>query len=247
MTPAYPQTAQLAMAEWATELGCPSQVLATAGTTVIRHGPAFGSQRVAFAFAPTTISACVITVPADWYAAARAALTPLPPSQTFDARHLSRLFSRAVERVVGPAWQGHVDTDCFAPVDPRGARPLLAADRADLAALTNACDPCEWEASTVDPDRPPVFGCRADNRLVTAGTLTPWRGRFWHVGIVTHPGYRGQGYGRALVSAMTRYGLDHGWLLHYQTLLANAPSVAIARSLGYRQHAQTLAIRLSSP
>ena len=41
-----------------------------------------------------------------------------------------------------------------------------------------------------------------------------------------------------------RHGLDQGWLLHYQTLLANVPSVAVARSLGYQQHANTLAIRL---
>jgi GNAT superfamily N-acetyltransferase len=168
------------------------------------------------------------------------------PHDTLDPRRLTGVFGPAADRVVGPAWQGHVDADGFAPADPRGARPLLAADRADLAALATACDPREWEAGTVDPDRPPVFGCVAGARLVAAGTLAPWRDRFWHVGIVTHPGYRGRGYGRAVVSAMTRYGLGHGWLLHYQTLLANAPPVAIARSLGYRQHAQTLAIRLTA-
>jgi GNAT superfamily N-acetyltransferase len=85
----------------------------------------------------------------------------------------------------------------------------------------------------------------ADGRLVAAGTLAPWREGFWHVGIVTHPGYRGRGYGRAVVSAISRYGFGRGCLLHYQTLLANAPSVAIARLLGYRQHARTLAIRLT--
>jgi RimJ/RimL family protein N-acetyltransferase len=237
---------QAAIAAWAAELGCAPEVLAVARTTVIGHGPAFGDGRVAFALAATTTDACVVTVPADWQDAARAALAPLPPTEAFDARRLAAVFGPAADRVVGPAWQGHVDAGGFAPVDPRGAWPLLAADRADLSALAMACDAHEWEASTVDPDRPPVFGCVADGRLVAAGTLAPWRDRFWHVGIVTHPGYRGRGYGRAVVSAMTRYGLDHGWLLHYQTLLANAPSVAIARSLGYRQHAQTLAIRLTA-
>jgi GNAT superfamily N-acetyltransferase len=237
---------QAAMAAWAAELGCAPQTLAAARTTVIRHGQSFGDERVAFALAVTTTNACVVTVPADWHDAARAALAPLPPSEAFDARRLAGVFGPAADRVVGPAWQGHVDASGFAPVDPRGARPLLAADRADLGALATACDAREWEASTVDPDRPPVFGCVADGRLVAAGTLASWRDRFWHVGIVTHPGYRGRGYGRAVVSAMTRYGLDHGWRLHYQTLLANAASVAIARSLGYQQHAQTLAIRITA-
>jgi GNAT superfamily N-acetyltransferase len=245
MTPTGFRTEQAAMAAWAAEFGCAPQILGVALTTVIGHGAAFAGRRVAFALAPTTTSGCVVTVPADWCDAARAALVPLPPSQAFEARRLAGVFGRAAERVVGPAWQGHLDADSFVPVDQRGTRPLLAADRTDLAALAAACDAGEWEASTVDLDRPPVFGCMADDRLVAAGTLTPWRDRFWHVGIVTHPGYRGRGYGRAVVSAMTRYALGRGWLLHYQTLLANAPSVAIARSLGYRQHAQTLAIRLT--
>jgi len=235
---------QAAMAAWAAELDldCAPDVLATAKTTVIRHGAAFAGKRVAFALATTTT--CVVTVPADWRDAAREALAPLRPTEAFDARRLAGVFGPAAQRVVGPAWQGHLDADGFAPVDPRGTRPLAAADREDLDVLAAACDTREWEASAVNLDQAPVFGCVAGDRLVAAGTLTPWRDRFWHVGIITHPGYRGRGYGRAVVSAMTRYGLDHGWLLHYQTLLANVPSVAVARSLGYQQHAQTLAIRL---
>jgi GNAT superfamily N-acetyltransferase len=237
---------QAAMTAWAAELGCTPQALAAERTTVIHHGLAFDDERVAFALAPTTINACIITVPADWHSAALTALSPLRPTEAFDARRLAQVFGAAADRVVGPAWQGHVDADGFAQVDLRGTRLLLTADRADLAALATACDAHEWEASTVDPDRPPVFGYWADGRLVAAGTLAPWRDRFWHVGIVTHPAYRGRGHGQAVVSAMTRYGLDHGWLLHYQTLLANAPSRAVARSLGYQQHAQTLAIRLTA-
>jgi predicted GNAT family acetyltransferase len=90
-----------------------------------------------------------------------------------------------------------------------------------------------------------VFGCLVGGSLVAAGTLAQWRERFWNVGILTHPGHRGRGYGRAVVSAMTRHGLGQGWLLHYQTLLANIPSVAVARSLGYREHARTIAVRLT--
>jgi GNAT superfamily N-acetyltransferase len=92
-----------------------------------------------------------------------------------------------------------------------------------------------------------VFGCFAAGTLVAAGTLAPWRDRLWSVGIITHPHHRGRGHGRAVVSAMSRHGLQQGWLLRYQSLLANAPSLSIARSLGYQQHARTLAIRLTPP
>jgi len=232
-----------ALAAWAAELGSTARVLQSPGTTVVRHGPAFVGQRVAFALATET--ACVVTVPDDWYAPAEAALGHLGAAEAFDPTRLAGLFGPAAQRMVGPAWQGDVDAGGFAPADPRGTRPLSNTDRAALDALAAACPPGEWEASSIDPERPPVFGRLVGGALVAAGTLAPWRERFWNVGIVTHPEHRGRGHGRAVVSAMTRHGLDQGWLLHYQTLLANVPSVAVARSLGYRRHARTLAIRLT--
>jgi predicted GNAT family acetyltransferase len=63
---------------------------------------------------------------------------------------------------------------------------------------------------------------------------------------VTHPAFRGNGYGRAVVSAMTRAALDEGAIPHYQTLASNTASRAIARSLGFTEYAQTLAVRLKA-
>ena len=53
--------------------------------------------------------------------------------------------------------------------------------------------------------------------------------RLLHVGIVTHPAFRGRGYGTAVVSAMTADGLADGRVVQYRTLQANLPSVAVAR------------------
>jgi hypothetical protein len=38
--------------------------------------------------------------------------------------------------------------------------------------------------------------------------------------------------------------LNSGLVPWYQTLVANTPSVAIARALGFTQYAETLAVRL---
>ena len=67
-----------------------------------------------------------------------------------------------------------------------------------------------------------------------------------HIGVVTHPAYRGRGYGRAAVSAATARGLEAGFIVLYQTLLANAPSVALATELGYQPYATHLAVQLTS-
>jgi RimJ/RimL family protein N-acetyltransferase len=75
--------------------------------------------------------------------------------------------------------------------------------------------------------------------------LKPWGERLLHVGILTHPAYRGRGYGTAVVSAMTTYGLTAGALVQYRALAANVASVAIAQALGFGRFGQTLAVRLT--
>jgi predicted GNAT family acetyltransferase len=92
-----------------------------------------------------------------------------------------------------------------------------------------------------------VFGCFAGGALAAAGMLEPWGARLLHVGIATHPGHRGRGYGKAVVSAMTAHGLATGRVVQYRTLLANLPSVGIARALGFQRFALTLAVRLHPP
>jgi predicted GNAT family acetyltransferase len=67
-----------------------------------------------------------------------------------------------------------------------------------------------------------------------------------HIGVVTHPAYRRRGYGRVVVSAATAEGLTAGFVVLYQTLLGNAPSVALATGLGYQRYATHLAVQLTS-
>jgi RimJ/RimL family protein N-acetyltransferase len=120
-------------------------------------------------------------------------------------------------------------------------------DLPELQRLAAACDRTAWEHSGIDPARPPVFGCFAGDRLAAAGMLERWGDRLLHVGIVTHPDYRGRGYGKAVVSAMTAHGLATGGVLQYRTLQANLPSVGIAQALGFQRFARTLAVRLIPP
>jgi GNAT superfamily N-acetyltransferase len=124
-----------------------------------------------------------------------------------------------------------------------GVRLLGEADRSALDALRLAAGPTAWEHSAVDPDRPPVFGRFAGGALVAAATLEDAGEPVSSVGVLTHPGHRGRGHGRAVAAAATRAALDAGSVAHYQTLDANAPSVAIARALGFGRDATTLAVR----
>ena len=82
--------------------------------------------------------------------------------------------------------------------------------------------------------------------MVAAARYRPAWGEAATIGVVTHPAYREHGYERAVVSATTGQALEAGFIVLYQTLLANASSVALATVLGYQPYAIHLAVRLIS-
>jgi len=119
-------------------------------------------------------------------------------------------------------------------------------DQAALQQLADACEVDAWEHAGIAFDEPHVFGCFVDDHVVAAARYRPAWEQTAPIGVVTHPAYRGRGYGRAVVSAATAQGLEAGFIVLYQTLLANAPSVALATGLGYQPYATHLAVRLAS-
>jgi GNAT superfamily N-acetyltransferase len=233
------------VAFWAAHLGCSEVQLAQPSTAVVRNGPDLASFRGATVmFRPP---ACVLAVPADWYAPVASRIGRRPPAEAFDVMLLHQVFGTAVDQVIGPAWLGYADSSDFRPAPMRGTRLLTDQDLPELQQLAAACGPTAWDHSGIDPTRPPVFGCFAGDRLAAAGMLERWGDQLLHVGIVTHPDYRGRGYGKAVVSAMSAHGLATGGVMHYRTLQANLPSVGIARALGFQRFALTLAVRLTPP
>jgi RimJ/RimL family protein N-acetyltransferase len=234
---------RVVVAFWASHLGCSEAQLDQPTTSVVRNGPDLASYRGATVlFRPP---ACVVAVPADWYQPVATRVGPRPPAEVFDAALLRQVFGDAVDRVIGPAWLGYADASDFRPAPTLGTRLLTDQDLPQLQRLAAACGPTAWEHGGIDPAGPLLFGCFVGGVLVAAGTLKPWGDRLLHVGIVTHPGYRGRGYAKAVVSAMTAEGLARGGLLQYRTLEANRSSAAIARALGFQHFARTLAVRLS--
>ena len=230
------------VAFWAANLGCRDAQLVQPGTTVVRNGPDLADYRGATVFYRPP--ACVVAVPEDWYPAAVGRLGRRPAAAVFDIGLLEQVFGSAVDRVIGPAWLGYADASDFRPAPTLEARLLTGEDLPALRQLAATAGPTEWAHSGIDPARPPVFGCYADKILAAAGMLEPWGDRLLHVGILTHPAYRGRGFGKAVVSAMATHGVAAGSVVQYRTLTGNLASVAIARSLGFQHFGQTLAVRL---
>jgi predicted GNAT family acetyltransferase len=100
--------------------------------------------------------------------------------------------------------------------------------------------------SAIQLDHVPIFAVERAGELLAAASAPDDGSGVASVGVITHPAWRGRGYGAAVVSALTADRLAAGVILHYQTLRANTASVAIASALGYHDLATALGIRLQA-
>lgn len=229
-------------AYWAGFFGCTPEQLTAAGTHVVPHA---GLEDYAGAYLFRRGEACIVSVPAPLLATVTAQLAGLPAAASFDVARLRHVFGDAIDRIVGPAWQGYTWAGNFRPVAHPGARRLTGDDESALRALAAACGEQDWAHSGIGRPDQVVFGAFLGDMLVAAGMGEPRGAILLHIGIVTHPDYRGHGYGRGVVSVIAAYGFEVGLVPWYQTLAANSPSIALARSLGFSRYAETLAVRLS--
>jgi len=194
-------------------------------------------------FALKRNASCIISVPPARFAAVAALCDGQAPEATFDPDVLQQIFASQHSTVVGPAWLGYADRTDLHGVDDRGTLLLTRRDAAPLRVLQAACSAADWEHSGIDPAHDLLFGCFHGPLLVAAGTCLRSSDRVLDIGVVTHPAYRGQGYGLAVVSAMTAYGLACKHIMRYRTLQANLPSVRTARTLGYQEYGLTIAVK----
>jgi GNAT superfamily N-acetyltransferase len=237
-----PHTRESITRQVAQQLGCQPADVVTPGVRVVSHGAWLADYRGVYAWVMG--AAAIVSVPSDWVATVGQAALPDTPEDALDAAFWHTVLGPVVERIVGPAYQSYVDTAAFQPAPDVGARLLGVADRPALERLAAACDPVEWEHSAITAEQTPIFGLERTGALVAAAAYKEKGPGVVTVGVITHPAFRRAGYGRAAVSALTAYGLEQGVVCHYQTLRANAGSLAIARALGYQDLASTMAIRL---
>jgi len=156
---------------------------------------------------------------------------------------LAELFAARTERVIGPAYQGFLDPDQFRPHLCPGTGLLPTQERL-LDELRAACKAEEWLHAGIEPERPePCFGYYLDHKLIAVAQNAFWSDSAVSPGLIVHPGYRGRGYGKAVLTAAASDALQSGHLVLYQTLLSNASAVRAAEALGFTQFATHLAIR----
>src|SRR5262245_38512042 len=165
-------------------------------------------------------------------------------ADVLDIERFRRLIDYPVDQIIGPAFIGYTDQTMFCPFSAEGTRLLGSKDLSSLESLRAACNTLEWKHGGIQLGGQPVIGAFHGERLVSVSGYEIWGDSIAHIGVVSHPHYRGKGYGKAAVSRLTEEALNRGLVPQYRTLDANKSFMAIATRLGFERYATTLAIRL---
>jgi RimJ/RimL family protein N-acetyltransferase len=226
---------------WAAFFGVEPALLADPGTTIVPHA-GLGDYHGLFCLRRR--DTLLISVPAERLEHDRVALAGCSATLLDDPPSLQAWIDEPVERLVGPAFVGYADAASFQPRSLQHLRRLTDADRQRFERFRRSCAAIEWEHGGSDLDAQPVVGCIVDDEIVAAAGFELWGARIAHIAVVTHPAYRGHGYGGAVVSGAAALALERSLIPQYRTLLSNTPSIAIAAALGFVGYGVSLAARL---
>ena len=231
------ETIAVLNAFWAAETSCVDGDFDTDGIRIIQR-PAMDGSEYAQAFRRN--QRLQITCSASLVSALDEATRGQPLEVVFDPGFLQRALGGRADRFIGPAYLGYLDVIDSAGDDPR-TRLLTVDDDGALDDLRGSVSGQDWEYSGLESGQP-IVGHFAGGALVSAAGYEVWGGQVAHIGVVTRPGARGAGYGRACVGAIARQAIGRGLVAQYRTLYANAGAMAIARALGFHDYAATIYI-----
>lgn len=218
---------------WAGHFGCPPEGWFEEPYRIVLHGGELTGYPGVFGLFRN--GRAIISVPAG-----RADLAGiLSPGNSGSPMALATTLTSPATTTIGPAFTGYATS---IPDSPRTARALTPEDSSALEVLEESCLPIEWEHGGSEAGQP-LSGVFAGGRLAALAGYEVWGGTIAHIAIVTHPDFRGQGFGRAAVAHLAHRALAAGLLPQYRTLEANGASIGIATALGFRLYATSMAVR----
>jgi predicted GNAT family acetyltransferase len=164
----------------------------------------------------------------------------LTPQTEIDGRALACRLAAAQLKLHG------ADHLFYLPVEEQSAvrservasatRQLHRADADAFAVFSAEASEEDLDAAFVELDHWLVFGTFVDDRLACVASMYPWRDtHLADLGVLTLPAYRGGGFAKATVRALSAAVLDRGYEPQYRCQLDNAPSIGLARSAGFER------------
>ena len=234
------------------DLGCAVDALRSPGTTTVTAQPKklpwldkpVGAIRSDFVRIFRCGYTSILRVNPEPTPEVQRALAALPGNTAIKTEHFLAIPELSVRPYI-PDSIFYLDPQRFHAVPNQDIRPLNGDDRAVMDNLHSAIDPKQrW---FVDLHHPFVVGCFVDEQLVAVASHFLFDDhRIAEAGVLTHPTCRRRGYGKAVVSAAVRWGLDRDWVIKWSTCDSNMASVRLTESLGFVRFAQETDLRISA-
>lgn len=118
----------------------------------------------------------------------------------------------------------------------RTVRQLTTADKTTFAEFCAVSSEDDLDAAYVELDHWLVFGAFEGDRLVCAASMYPWQeSKLADMGVLTLSAYRGKGYTRDTIHAISRHAASLGYEPQYRCQPDNQASVSLAKSAGLIQ------------
>lgn len=151
-----------------------------------------------------------------------------------DINDIKKLFNNQIEKVTEVLFQSYLEQKDFLLVDLKNV--IGIKDNKDLLDLKNECDSIEWYNSGLNNPGFDIFGYFYEKKLVSVAHYNIWAKNIASIGVITHPEYRGKGFGKKVITASIQEALEKGFLVLYQTSVNNNYSIQLANSLGFKEY-----------
>lgn len=217
---------------WARRFGCSLEEFRQPGVQVIVSDQADPSRIAVLEFEHTTI----VRIAFEHHEALANWSNTCPSEAPRSAQAVADALGHEAWRISPSEKAFYLNQDRFRPFDRFDVRQLTAADSGALTAMHRGCSLEEQQAGEVNIDHPAIFGAFADDQLVASASLIDQGAQISDVGVLVHRDFRRKGFGRAVVSAVSQWGLENDRIVQYWRLCSNSGSARIADALGFTEY-----------
>ena len=112
----------------------------------------------------------------------------------------------------------------------RICRKLTEEDRYKFEVFHKACPNSDKQQGMVSLSDPVVYGCFVDGKIVSVASLWNWGDTLSDLGILTHPDYRGKGYGLSVCQTLIK-GTNRLYI--WRCDVKNEASFSLAKRIGF--------------
>lgn len=230
---------------WASFLRCSTELLKFNGTLILTRPPSVAWRGVFFFHRQHTL---LVSIPPDEFNELLPYLEQLTINDMHHPSYLRGLVGGGRDQVVGPAFVGYATmttTQTIQSTPSMKVRQLDIHDQAALDELRLICGERGWTHGGGHFSLQPVIGVFANYELVAVANYTLWNSSIAHIAVITHPRYRGRGYGKAAVHAITATAIERGLIPQYRTLFTHQAAIAVGRAAGFQEYATTVVVQYS--